>query len=106
MKGKKPAEAAAQEAYEEAGLIGEIVGKHPLGSYHYAKQTRQGDILCEVRVYLLRVEKQLDDWPEKAQRLTAWFDATKAAELVDEGGLSELIIRFAGASSRLIVFET
>jgi 8-oxo-dGTP pyrophosphatase MutT (NUDIX family) len=106
MKGKKPAEAAAREAYEEAGLVGEIVGKRPLGSYHYAKQTRQGDVLCEVRVYLLRVEKQLDDWPEKAQRLTAWFDATKAAELVDEGGLSELIISFAGASACLIVFAT
>jgi 8-oxo-dGTP pyrophosphatase MutT (NUDIX family) len=26
MKGRKPAEVAAQEAYEEAGLIGQIVG--------------------------------------------------------------------------------
>jgi 8-oxo-dGTP pyrophosphatase MutT (NUDIX family) len=106
MKGKKPAKAAAQEAYEEAGVVGEIVGKRPIGSYHYAKRTRQGDILCEVQVYLLRVEQQLDDWPEKGQRLTAWFAATKAAEMVDEGGLSEIIVRFAGGASRLIVFET
>jgi 8-oxo-dGTP pyrophosphatase MutT (NUDIX family) len=27
MKGRKPAETASQEAYEEAGLVGHIVGK-------------------------------------------------------------------------------
>jgi hypothetical protein len=59
------------------------------------------DQLCEVRVYLLRVERQPDIWPEKSQRLTAWFGATKAAELSDEGGLSELIARFAGVSFHL-----
>ena len=52
MKGKKPAQAAAQEAYEEAGLVGEIAGKRPIGTYHYSKRTDQGDVLCEVRVYL------------------------------------------------------
>jgi 8-oxo-dGTP pyrophosphatase MutT (NUDIX family) len=30
MMGKKPAQAAAQEAYEDAGLIGEIVRKRPM----------------------------------------------------------------------------
>jgi 8-oxo-dGTP pyrophosphatase MutT (NUDIX family) len=38
MKGRKPAEVASQEAYEEAGLIGQIVGKRPLGSFHYEKR--------------------------------------------------------------------
>src|SRR5215469_11520900 len=38
MKGRKPVEVAAQEAYEEAGLIGQIVGKRPLGSFHYEKR--------------------------------------------------------------------
>jgi 8-oxo-dGTP pyrophosphatase MutT (NUDIX family) len=98
MKGKKPAQAAAQEAYEEAGLIGEVVGKRPIGTYHYSKRTKQSDILCEVHVYLLRVEKQLEDWPEKQQRLTGWFDAIEAAELVDEGALALIIARFAGIS--------
>jgi 8-oxo-dGTP pyrophosphatase MutT (NUDIX family) len=98
MKGKKPAQAAAQEAYEEAGLIGRIVGKQPVGTYHYTKRTKLSDVLCEVRVYLLRVEKQLEDWPEKQQRVTAWFDASKAAELVDEGALALIIASFAGVS--------
>jgi 8-oxo-dGTP pyrophosphatase MutT (NUDIX family) len=38
MKGRKPPEIAAQEAYEEAGLIGRVVNKRPLGNYHYEKQ--------------------------------------------------------------------
>jgi 8-oxo-dGTP pyrophosphatase MutT (NUDIX family) len=33
MKGRKPGDVASQEAYEEAGLIGHIVGKRPIGSF-------------------------------------------------------------------------
>src|SRR5262249_23178072 len=32
MKGRKPAEVASREAYEEAGLVGQVVGKHPIGT--------------------------------------------------------------------------
>ena len=38
MKKRKPAEVASQEAYEEAGLIGHIVDKRPVGTFHYAKR--------------------------------------------------------------------
>ena len=38
MKKRKPAEVARQEAYEEAGLIGQIVGKRPVGNFHYEKR--------------------------------------------------------------------
>jgi hypothetical protein len=48
-------------------------------------------LLCEVRVFLLWVDHQLDDWPEKGQRETRWFDPCEAAGLVDEGGLAEVI---------------
>ena len=59
MKGKKPAEVAAQEAFEEAGLPFIIVGKKPLGNFHYPKRLAHQIIICEVRVYLFRVEQQL-----------------------------------------------
>ncbi|MBL7405872.1 NUDIX domain-containing protein, partial [Escherichia coli] len=39
MKGRKPFEAAAREAYEEAGLRG-AVGKRPIGLYLYQKRLR------------------------------------------------------------------
>src|ERR1700752_678266 len=63
MKGRKPAESAAQEAYQEAGLIGRIVGKRPIGNFHYLKRLAQGTVVCQVWVFLFRVEQQLDEWP-------------------------------------------
>ena len=40
---------------------------------------------------MLWVDRQLDDWPEKGQRETRWFDPADAAALVDEGGLAEIM---------------
>jgi len=92
MPGRKPREVAAQEAFEEAGLVGSIIGKRPIGHFHYEKQlTPRHGILCEVRVYLLLVDRQLDDWPEKAERETRWFRPAAACDLVDEGGLTDII---------------
>ncbi len=102
MKGRKPAEVASQEAYEEAGLIGQIVGKRPLGNFHYEKRLAKKAILCEVQVFLFRVERQLDDWPEKGQRECRWFNANEAAVLVEEGGLAEILDRFAGSHVRFV----
>lgn len=99
MHGRKPHEVAAQEAFEEAGLLGTIVDKRPVGSYCYAKQiSADHSVLCEVSVFLFLVERQRDDWPEKAQRETQWFDPLEASALVDEGGLAE-ILRRLGAST-------
>ena len=102
MKGRKPAEVASQEAYEEAGLIGQVVGKRPLGNFHYEKRLAKRAIICEVRVFLFRVERQLDDWPEKGERESKWVDAKEAADLVEEGGLAEIIDRFAGSYVRFV----
>ena len=87
----KPHQVAAQEAYEEAGLLGSITSKRPVGIYHYEKQFAAGGLLCEVRVFLFRVDQQLDDWAEKGQRESRWLDPAKAAALVDEGGLAEIV---------------
>ena len=102
MKGRKPFEVASREAYEEAGLIGRIVGKRPLGNFHYEKRLAKKAIICEVWVFLFRVERQLDDWPEKGNREGKWFDAKEAATLVEEGGLAEIIERFAGSYVRFV----
>ena len=91
MKSLKPHKVAAREAYEEAGLIGRIIGKQPIGTFHYEKSLPDDQLLCEVWVFRLWVDRQLDDWPEKGQRETRWFNQTDAAGLVDEGGLAEVI---------------
>jgi 8-oxo-dGTP pyrophosphatase MutT (NUDIX family) len=105
MKGRKPAEVASQEAYEEAGLVGHIVSKRPLGTFHYEKHLTKESRLCQVRVFSFRVERQLDDWPEKQQRETKWFDAAEAAALVEEDGLHGIITRFAGSYVRFAAFR-
>ena len=91
MKGLKPHDVAAREAFEEAGLLGRIRGKQPVGIFHYRKQLPTEPLLCEVQVFLLRVDRQLDDWPEKGQREIRWFDPAEAAALVDEGELAEIV---------------
>lgn len=94
MKGKKPHEAAAQEAKEEAGLIGKI-SKEPIGHYHYVKNLRNGDAtLCRVDVFPLMVEKQRKSWPERDQRITRWCLLEEAASLVREPELAALIRAF------------
>ena len=96
MKTKNPAQVAKQEAFEEAGLVGEIVGKRPLGSYHYSKKLKKTDVLTEVLVYSFRVKKQAEDWPEKLQRDTRWWmrqtpprSSMKAASPASSNGLLE-----------------
>jgi 8-oxo-dGTP pyrophosphatase MutT (NUDIX family) len=92
IRGLKPAQTAAREAFEEAGLMGTIVGKRPVGSYHYSKQlSPQTALICQVRVFLLSVDHQAEAWPEQDQRECAWFDPFRAAQLVNEGGLAEII---------------
>jgi 8-oxo-dGTP pyrophosphatase MutT (NUDIX family) len=91
MKGLTPARAAEREAYEEAGLVGHLIGDKPIGSYRYEKRSTGGGQRCDVWVFLLRVDYQLDDWPEKAQRETRWFRPLEAAGLVTESGLAEVL---------------
>jgi 8-oxo-dGTP pyrophosphatase MutT (NUDIX family) len=91
MKGRKPFEAAAREAYEEAGLIGSI-GKRPLGFYLYEKRLKSRDaVLCQVKVFPLEVRKQPKHWPEQHEREDHWFTPSDAAEAVAEAGLAAII---------------
>jgi 8-oxo-dGTP pyrophosphatase MutT (NUDIX family) len=92
IRGLKPREVAAREAFEEAGLVGTIIGKRPLGAYHYTKQfSPDASALCQVKVFLLSVDHQVDDWKEKGQRAFCWLEPARASQMVDEGGLAELI---------------
>ena len=56
MKGRKPSKAAAQEALEEAGVIGEAANQR-VGSYRYRKRREADFDVCEVQVYELAVRK-------------------------------------------------
>jgi 8-oxo-dGTP pyrophosphatase MutT (NUDIX family) len=91
MAGRSLAEAAAQEAWEEAGVRGRIE-EAPLGSFAAEKVTDAGDALpCRVSVFRLHVEAMEAAFPEAGQRDLQWFSPRRAAELVLEPGLSALL---------------
>jgi hypothetical protein len=84
---------AAKEAIEEAGLVGRIVGKRSIGSYHHSKRLPDNqEMRCRVKVFLLSVDQQLDDWLEKEQRECRCVTPHKAAHMVDEGGLAGILL--------------
>jgi 8-oxo-dGTP pyrophosphatase MutT (NUDIX family) len=90
MAGKKPHQAAAQEALEEAGVRG-AVQKKPLGEFPAFKRFEEHFVLCSIRVFLLDVKEERKTWKEQHQRKRAWFTPAQAAALVDEPGLAALI---------------
>ncbi len=97
MRKISPAATAAREAYEEAGLEGVIENDVPLGHYRYLKWLNKGcQVEITVDVFLLRVSRQLDAWPEQAQRNTRWCDPEEAAALVDEPELATLLLNGLG----------
>ena len=96
IKGRKPSEAAAQEALEEAGIIGETA-KKPVGSYRYRKRREADFDLCEVQVYELAVRKELKNWQEKGQRERRWFTLEEAAASIEEADLAALLRRISQA---------
>jgi 8-oxo-dGTP pyrophosphatase MutT (NUDIX family) len=86
------AASAAREAYEEAGLLGTIIGDEPFGSFGYRKsRNASAGTLFEVSVFLFAVERQLRKWPERRERETGWFDPAEAAKLVASNGLAALL---------------
>src|SRR5919204_2230681 len=92
-KGKSARRSAAREAFEEAGVIGSVA-RRPVGSFSYEKQLRNGRVvLCKVRVFPLQVKRQIEEWPEKAEREVKWLSARKAAKRVKEPELSQIIRR-------------
>ena len=81
-----PAESAANEAWEEAGIRG-TVRPGAVGTYQYQKWGGT----CTVEVFLLDVERLEDTWPEQDLRQRRCIAVDEAAELVREEGLAAMI---------------
>ncbi len=91
IKGLSPAETAAREAYEEAGLGGQV-SKKPIGAFAYDKRLGNGRVLpTRVEVFSLEQMVQHKDWPEQGQRKLQWFSIPEAAEAVQEPELKDII---------------
>jgi 8-oxo-dGTP pyrophosphatase MutT (NUDIX family) len=84
--GQTAGEAALNEAWEEAGLVGAI-SREPVGTYLYNKLGRTYHVL----VYLMRVTEAAEAWPEMNLRRRVWVPVEKAVEQIEDAGLRDLI---------------
>jgi 8-oxo-dGTP pyrophosphatase MutT (NUDIX family) len=99
MDGRTGPEAAAIEAWEEAGITGQVA-EAKLGHFTYdkilkrdTKQERERP--CIVHVFSLEVSKVSTRFPEQRQRRRKWFAPEKAARKVAEAELKTLLAEFA-----------
>lgn len=91
MDKRSPAQAAMQEAWEEAGVRGQI-NEAALGNFNYLKiLSPKRSVQCAVQVFALRVSELADKFPEKKERRRKWFAAEKAAGKVMEPELRDLL---------------
>ena len=93
MRNRSDAEAAAREAYEEAGLR----GRSPSAASASTPTTRRcatPQVHVAVRVFPLEVREMVRQYPETGQRRVKWFDPEAAARRVAEPELKALIRDF------------
>ena len=96
MPGHSAAESAEQEAYEEAGIRGQMAAE-TMGHYGYSKRLRGGaKKRFRVDVFAMEVTEVLDLWPEAHERARQWLSPEEAAAHVNEPELAALIRTFAG----------
>src|SRR3990170_7784287 len=67
IRGLAPHEVAAREALEEAGLVGHV-GKRCIGTFKFDRIRNTRGTICLVDVYALKVERQMQTWPEMHER--------------------------------------
>ena len=94
VKGLKPAKCAAREAFAEAGIRG-VVGKKSIGAFRSVKAAGDGvAVMREVRIYPLKVERELRKRAKAPRRARRWFEPRAALAAVDDAGLKGVIHRF------------
>jgi 8-oxo-dGTP pyrophosphatase MutT (NUDIX family) len=92
-------ESAAREAFEEAGVRGDI---GPELGVIAAVQDVSGARSVPMRVHGLRVTEQLERWRESHQRRRRWVSQAEAVELVSSAPLAQTIAAFDPAGLRSV----
>lgn len=91
---KTPAKSAALEAYEEAGVEGKITGD-VIGIYSYIKDLGSDEKMpCMTAVFPLEVKRLHANYPEAGQRKRKWLSRKKAATMIDEPELRQIVKKF------------
>jgi 8-oxo-dGTP pyrophosphatase MutT (NUDIX family) len=84
--GMTAAESALAESFEEAGVEGSLL-PGPIGKFKYKKWGGT----CIVRVFLMKVDKIHDDWPEDDFRVRKWVSRSEAEKVVSPSKLRKLV---------------
>lgn len=93
--------AAAREAFEEAGAVGDI-SPAPVMAYRYAKVLDDGSqAVCHVAVFGMNVRGTLSHWREKEQRQRRWFSLEEAADRLDDTELAAFVRALGDEPERL-----
>lgn len=92
--GMDPWDVAAYEAFEEAGVKGEIETT-PIGAYRSTKMFGIGRSTIVVDMYPLRLTEQLAEWPEKGYRHRHWVILPDARRLLSDARLVDLATRLS-----------
>lgn len=82
--------AALRETFEEAGVRGVV--EEELGMWPY--KSKRCDIMHNGYMFPLRVNEQLDHWPEQNSRQRKWMTATEAREVCQQGWMKEALNEF------------
>ena len=88
-----PAESAAKEAFEEAGVEGEV-SPQLLGTYRYLKPDENTGASYRVQVFAMEVTVIKTTWPEKDLRRREWVSPETAAKRVHEKKLRKILLSF------------
>lgn len=86
VNGMTPPASAAKEAWEEAGVIGQVEA-NKLGTYKYRKRGK----VYSVKMYLLPVEIVSSNYPEASSRYRRWLDAKQAIKLIKQAALKRIL---------------
>ncbi|MCB1508125.1 MAG: NUDIX domain-containing protein [Hyphomicrobiaceae bacterium] len=93
MGGRDAAGAAAEEAWEEAGVEARGLCAEPLGQYRYTKRLKgEVPMRCAVDVYPVEVARLHDAYPESARRRRRWMTRQEAAGAVSDRSLKQFLL--------------
>ncbi|WP_159952344.1 NUDIX hydrolase [Rhizobium sp. 18065] len=102
INGRTPAQSAAREAFEEAGVFGDM-HPAPIGSYIHGRDLEDGcKPLFRVTLFALRVRATLLQWPEKHQRTRSWQSLSETVEKASEPDFARLL---QSAAEELSIFN-
>lgn len=95
--GLSAAQSALREAWEEAGVRADPAKARPCGQFRYEKILKDGSatrLLTQLYKLRLREGDLADDYPEAGQRQRIWVRPKKAAQMVEEPELQDILRAF------------